>query len=106
MKKFKGTPAPWEYEPDNGWECAVNTSKDSHYIEVSNTDMLESGSNEMYHNAKLIAAAPELLEALQVFVDFPMEDLNSYIDEGLPMTMTVQSSDIYRALNEKKKALD
>jgi hypothetical protein len=58
------------------------------------------------HNAKLIAAAPELLKALQVFVDFPKEDLEGWIDEGTPVTMTVQSEDLYKALKAINKALN
>ena len=57
-------------------------------------------------NAKLIAAAPELLKALQVFVDFPKEDLEGWIDEGTPVAMTVQSEDLYKALKAINKALN
>lgn len=70
MREFKGTPGPWEYEPDNGWECAVHTSSELHNIEVTNHDMAEDACIEMYHNAKLIAAAPELLKSLQDFVSY------------------------------------
>jgi len=61
---------------------------------------------EIRANAKLIAAAPELLEALQVFVDFPKEDLEGWIDEGKPVTMTVQSRYLYKALKAINKALN
>ena len=62
--------------------------------------------NKMMANAKLIAAAPELLDALKVFVNFPKEDLEGWIDEGTPVTITVQSEDLYKALNAINKALN
>lgn len=68
MENLKHTPGPWEISDDNSWECAVLTSKETHIIEVKNNDMSETGFDEMYANAKLIAAAPELLEALQILL--------------------------------------
>ena len=54
--EFKGTPSPWE--------CAVNTSKETHSIEVKDHDIANDAFIEMYYNSKLIEQSPELLEVL------------------------------------------
>ena len=58
MKEFKGTPGPWELN----YVTYVTDSSGNHLCEVlgDKTDLDEDLSN-----AKLIAAAPELLSALQ-----------------------------------------
>lgn len=99
--EFKGTKGEWN---------AVRLEATDFYEERSEIHYSKDGEcvAEFVHNhedAKLIAAAPELLEALKVFVDFPEEDLNGWIDEGTPVTMTVQSSDLYNAINAIIKAL-
>lgn len=61
MKKFKGTPGPWNYcaeEPD--W---VTDSNDN--IAVAMVTRYNTDAEAQHANAKLIAAAPDLLEALQ-----------------------------------------
>lgn len=61
MKEFKGTPGPWHYcaeEPD--W---VTDSNDN--IAVARVTRYNTDAEAQRANARLIAAAPELLEALQ-----------------------------------------
>lgn len=54
MKKFKGTPGPWHYDDELGGVY----SKGGQFV----CDVTDK------NNANLIAAAPELLEALQKMV--------------------------------------
>ena len=62
--EFKGTKGEWEYSSDNSWECSVVTDNDSQSVTLENTDSeSDEGFYEMYHNAKLIACAPELLNS-------------------------------------------
>ena len=94
MKEFKGTPGPWkwngeDYRGDWGWQILVGPEGQGVVIgeapqgifkglkahEDVDADLCKTGLNApencahsvhvRYHNAKLIAAAPELLEALQ-----------------------------------------
>ena len=127
MKEFKGTKGKWriqeqfdspnlivDEENNTEWyalssyifgnnkligETRYGTCNNGGYLSVSVL-------GEMRANAKLIASAPELLKALQVFVDFPKEDLEGWIDEGKSVTMTVQSRDLYKALKAINKALN
>lgn len=67
MKKFKGTPGPWARESVGRWIGPVSADDDQSYgmvIPVAYVDFGESDEVQN-SNAKLIAAAPELLEALQ-----------------------------------------
>lgn len=62
MNKFKGTPGPWEFDDSTGkvradtLDCVVDTCSSS----VSPCDLVLDDNNGL-----LIAAAPDLLEALQ-----------------------------------------
>ena len=70
MKDFKGTPGPWNYcadEPD--W---VTYSNDN--IAVARVTRYNTDAEAQHANAKLIAAAPELLEVLKLIL--------SYHDDG------------------------
>jgi lactate dehydrogenase-like 2-hydroxyacid dehydrogenase len=65
MKEFKGTPGPWNYcaeEPD--W---VTDSNDN--IAVARVTRYNTDAEAQHANAKLISAAPELLEALQSLIN-------------------------------------
>lgn len=65
MKGFKGTQGKWEVVvgDDNAPDIISDTG-----IEIAFTPTCNGDKTEQWHNANLIAAAPELLEALQDLV--------------------------------------
>ncbi|MEX9929770.1 hypothetical protein AB7W91_22535 [Providencia rettgeri] len=68
--EFKGTPAPWLTDRNNchsGYIATVHGCENNDWVEIWSTDWPESESVQEA-NAHLIAAAPELLEALIVVV--------------------------------------
>lgn len=75
--KPKHTPGPWFI--DETWQTAVQ-SKDKHIAMVNfhkdDTARSVFGLEHMA-NAKLIAAAPELLEALQSILDIGKRDMSN-----------------------------
>ena len=62
MKRFEGTPGPWAVD----WSDFVVVSKDGKGI--ADFDYGRFDDDEDCKNANLIAAAPDLLEALQELV--------------------------------------
>ncbi|HDC4367508.1 TPA: hypothetical protein O8L32_000546 [Enterobacter cloacae] len=62
MKEFNGTPGKWVVDGD----CDV-TTEDGTVVSWIAEGIFEP--DEMIANALLIAAAPDLLEALQLFLD-------------------------------------
>lgn len=66
MKQFKGTPGPWrEYREGFSTVYIESKLRDGVIQEVAACGPAEAGSEQQSANANLIAAAPELLEALQ-----------------------------------------
>ena len=71
MKEFKGTPGPWVRESAGRGIGPVGADDDQSYgmvIPVAYVDFGESDEVQN-SNARLIAAAPELLEALQFIIN-------------------------------------
>ena len=66
MKEFKGTPGPW-FEYKEGFSTVYVEARIPGGLiqEVAACGPTEAGSCAQQANARLIAAAPELLEALQ-----------------------------------------
>lgn len=70
MEKSKHTPGPWRTVTDD-----IN-----HWVEVNNRIIMVTGPNGQA-NARLIAAAPDLLEALRYAAEVLQPHLQ-YDDEG------------------------
>lgn len=94
---FKGTPGKWAVN-------SVNTvySTGETYMPIANVG--GSDKNEKYHNSNLIAAAPELLEALQNLVAYhtPSESSSapSVSAAQWALALSKAKTAIYKALNQ------
>lgn len=65
MSNSTHSPGPWMVEPINGGQTYQITSAESrHFAVIAETPVDGTGADEA--NARLIAAAPELLAALEV----------------------------------------
>lgn len=90
MNNFKGTPAPWFADGSLDGTHNIWHEEEGHTpILVARTCFKPTS----YANSSLIAAAPELLDALQ----YLLESLNSY-DENDPLAIQQAKSAINKAL--------
>ena len=104
MKIFKGTPGPWVRESTGRGIGPVSTDDDQSYgmvIPVAYVDFGESDEIQN-SNARLIAAAPELLEALQ----FTIHDIGYWLSTQKPELKEKIESAINKALGERSHAKD
>lgn len=83
MKEFKGTPGPWHYDDELG---GVYSERCQFVCDVTDKD-----------NAKLIAAAPELLGALQ----FTVHDVGHWLSTQKPELKEKIESAINKALENE-----
>lgn len=70
MKEFKGTPGPWEVDRNNvhtGQIATIHHCIGNDWVEIWSPNWPDSEETQEA-NANLIAAAPDLLEALQNMV--------------------------------------
>lgn len=77
MKKFNGTPGPWRFDEQttlSGGQVFYIAQDDNAKYTPNYSDVSQTCSGELKHiqkaNAQLIAAAPDLLEALQAAMDY------------------------------------
>lgn len=80
MKKFKGTPGPWVvvdndvyFDIRKGWKSIGDVCASMHAFDDSNHRGVVATAN-----ANLIAAAPELLEALQLMLNDECSDTHNH----------------------------
>ena len=76
------TPGPWEaILHDGGAFDVVNHDSPNHSCILAARNSYEARAGEMHANARLIAAAPELLEALQVLWKEVAESGNGWAND-------------------------
>lgn len=95
MKEFKGTHGPWNYcadEPD--W---VTDSNDN--IAVARVTRYNADAEAQHANAKLIAASPELLDALQKMLS---KAYKQNWNDAYPEELKSAQDAINKALGETK----
>ena len=77
MKEFKGTKGEWSISRDINYNERICIESESNGNFIDCWSLGFSTEDEMRANAKLIAAAPELLNALQGLLDVDEIDVHS-----------------------------
>ncbi|WP_455865427.1 hypothetical protein [Pantoea agglomerans] len=94
MSEFKGTPGPWIFDEDDGDGGQVVVADNGDVVCVVGSYM--TSVEEDFSNGPLLAAAPELLEALQELVHADCHSVRN---------STVQINALRKAHNIITKAL-
>lgn len=101
MKEFKGTPGPWRFDEQttlSGGPVFYIAQDDNAKYTPNYSDVSQTCSGELKHiqkaNAQLIAAAPDLLEALQ-------DALHAYDKHGEHSEWDFARAAISKALGEE-----
>lgn len=104
MKEFKGTPGPWRFDEQttlSGGPVFYIAQDDNAKYTPNYSDVSQTCSGELKHiqkaNAQLIAAAPDLLEALQSIIEL---QTRGYVVLGDKYTGMVSAA-ISKALGEE-----
>ena len=104
MKEFKGTPGPWRVSEKRGDLIDIRHNSNgigAISLNLAHVVARQSWLKEAEANAKLIAAAPELLEALRQLRDY-VEDVcavsSSDCDKAHPLMLATAA--IKKALGE------
>jgi hypothetical protein len=78
MSKAKHTRGPWKvFEPTRERPSRISVSTESGLVDIYDAPL----TRETEANARLIAAAPDLLEALEALMDHPHAHLEDHIYE-------------------------
>ena len=99
MKEFKGTPGPWRVSEKRGDLIDIrhnNNGIGAISLNLAHVVARQSWLKEAEENAKLIAAAPELLEALR----FTIHDIGYWLSTQKPELKEKIESAINKALGE------
>ena len=98
MKQFKGTPGPWVIDANNVGSLWNVDDLKGESIALSHQVANDKDWSKRNANTALIAAAPELLEALQGFVDLFPDVIDG--DAIMPALDAAEAA-IAKALGEK-----
>lgn len=92
MKEFKGTPGPWEVHMPGG-TCVIDKNEKVVTCLVSNC---ETDPEADVADALLVAAAHDLLEALQIARDYVAADIENRKQAfaGYPQKWTTEEQDL------------
>lgn len=106
--KFKHTPGPWAIRTSpitdtENWVYAINSPKNGGDV-ICDPPNMESSLYYWPANAKLIAAAPDLLEALNELMT-PVDTIAA-VPEGTTFTVTFTVAQINKARIAIKKATE
>lgn len=69
MSEFKGTPGPWVHHIASGYQHSRGGYILGSHGKICDVSGFDVGGEAAKENAKLITAAPELLEALQAMLN-------------------------------------
>lgn len=101
----KHTKGNWSYEFANDDYIIVADDFEGNNVIADVYSPEESKSNdEAKANAKLIAAAPELLNALKCILDFPEDDLENWANGESKIEITILPVHLKQALSAIRKA--
>jgi len=91
MREFKGTPGPWQHLGDPDDECRVRQTASVRHGDGYCSEITICESISSKDNARLIAAAPELLAALQK-LHASLKSLNDCGDAGRMVEEDVETA--------------
>ena len=101
MSKFKGTLGPWRIGTPGPNGCyTIGTERGLMTAMIAHSIYELGQAEEANANARLIAAAPELLEALQDLVDY-VDEMHRIGHIQRPNQSSVAMAAIIKALYEK-----
>lgn len=108
MSRTKHTPGPWILTPREGSDTTDIVSSCEHGWEIAtviggiNDSFTEAGSAESIANAKLIAAAPDMYEAIQCALN--LKDLWSAQQHGTISADHAGEMEALKAMQDKLEA--
>lgn len=100
MTQFKGTPGPWRVSEKRGDLIDIrheNNEPGAMSLNLAQVVARQSWLKEAEANARLIAAAPELLEALQ-------DVISTWVDEDMADITDAEEQSLIKALAAINKA--
>lgn len=95
MREFKGTPGPWVASKTDRSIGPISRDDDQSYGMILPVAWVEFDGNDAFQkaNANLIAAAPDLLEALQI------------AENSMSAGRNVTYTELYGAINKARAAI-